>query len=174
MGARFDSALMDPPAPQPLADVALLGTVRAWCEAGAFPRLATPLAVASIAPHAGLDGVACALDGSHELARLGRLRGLAWRLQLLLAERLPGRAPRAADPWDCGWWRSGALAVAKAFRPRRATLLLVRPADAAQAEALLAALQGQSTHYARPLRVLVVAPGATEGRPQPRPGFPRA
>jgi hypothetical protein len=157
MRGRFDSALMAPPAPQPVADAALLAHVRAWCEAGAFPRLTLPLAAAGLAPQAGLDGVACALDGSHELARLGRLRGLAWRVQLLLQERLPGRTAQAADPWDCGWWRSGALAAAQTFRPRRATLLLVREADAAQCGALLAALQPQSAAYTRPLRVLVAA-----------------
>ncbi len=163
---RFDDALMEPPAPRAAPDAALLRSLRAWCEAGAWPALTLPLAAASIAPHGGLEGAAGELDGSHALARLGRWRGLAWRLQLLLRERAPGHRPRPADPWDCGWWRDGALAAATAFRPRRPTLLLVREASAAAAPALLAALQAQQAHYARPLRVLQVSAA-------PVPGWPR-
>ncbi len=156
MSARFDDALMEAPALRP-TDARLLARVRAWCEAGAFGHALRTLEAAAIEPGLALDGVACALDGSHELARLGRLRGLAWRLQLLLQERLPGRGAQPADPWDCGWWRSGALAAARAFRPRRATLLLVRETDAAQAPALMAALQSNTAVWTRPLRLLVVS-----------------
>lgn len=163
---RFDDALMQPPAPHAAPDAALLRTLRAWCEVGAWPALTVPLAAASIAPHDGLDAAACELDGSHALARLGRWRGLAWRLQLLLRERAPGHVPRPADPWDCGWWRDGALAAAAAFRPRRPTLLLLRAAAAPAAPALLAALQAQQAHYTRPLRVLRV--GAEAGPDWPR------
>ena len=53
--------------------------------------------------------------------------------------------------------RAGPLEAAAAFRPRRATLLLVRESDAAQAPALLSTLRGQSPAYARPLRVLLVS-----------------
>lgn len=155
MPRRFDLDLMRPPAPQATADPALLARLRAWCEAGG--HAAEPLRAASIAPHAGLDGVACALDGSHELARLGRWRGLAWRLRILLQEQVPARHPRAGLPWDCGWWRDGALQAAAAFSPRRATLLLVQEPEPAAAAALLAALRAASPAYARPLRLLVVS-----------------
>lgn len=172
---RFDDALMSPPgeadaagasgasdaSAKPVAlDAALLGVLRAWCEGGAFPQMTEPLRVASIAPHAGLDGVARELDGSHELARLGRWRGLGWRLQLLWRESVTARGARAQDPWDCGWWRDGPLGPAEAFRPRRATLLMLREPAPAAAAALLSTLRANSPRYAKPVRVLVVSPKA--------------
>lgn len=157
---------MQPPTPQAAVDAALLQRLRAWCEAGAQAPLAKPLAMASVASADGLDGAACALDGSHALAQMGRWQGLAWRVQILLGDHAPGRGARPGHPWDCGWWRTGALAAAAAFRPRRATLLMLRPADQAASAELLATLQAQSPAYARPLRVLLVAA-------QPLPGVPR-
>jgi hypothetical protein len=153
---RFDDALMRPPEAGGAADAALLAALRTWCEGGAFPVMTAPLRTASVAPHAGLDAAACTLDGSDELARLGRWRGLLWRLHLLLREQVAKGPARPGDPWDCGWWRAGPLGPAEAFRPRRPTLLLLREPDAAVGAALLATLQARSTAYARPLRVLVV------------------
>ena len=107
---RFDDALMAPPdAGSPVVDAALLASLRAWCEGDAFPALMEPLRVASLAPDTGLDAVACALDGSHELSRLGRWRGLAWRMQILWRESVAGRAARPDDPRDCGWWPGHAV-----------------------------------------------------------------
>jgi hypothetical protein len=163
---RFDNGFMQPPAPQPAVDEALLGRVLAWCHAGALPRMTTPLVAASIAAQAGLDNVACALDGSHALARLKRWQGLAWRLQIVLQDHLPGRSLRREDPWDCGWWRAGPPAAAAAFRPRRATLLMLREADREQAEELMATLQTHSRAYIKPLRVLVVSATALRGLPR--------
>lgn len=160
---RFDDALMVPPDALGAVDDALLSSLRAWCEGGAFPMLTEPLRAASIAPHAGLDGAACALDGSHELARLGRWRGLLWRLQILWRECVAMPGPSSRDPWDCGWWREGPLDVAEAFRPRRPTLLMVREADPAVMAALLSTLRSRSPAYARPVRVLVVSPEAAAG-----------
>ena len=159
---RFDNALMLPPDAHGAANAALLASLRSWCEGGAFPVLMEPLRVASIAPQAGLDDAACELDGSHELARLGRWRGLLWRVQILWRECvMPARgAQQAHDPWDCGWWRDGALAAAKSFEPRRATLLMVREADPTVLEALLSTLRARSPSYAKPLRVLVVSDSA--------------
>ncbi len=154
---RFDDALMQPPDLGAAVDPALLARLRAWCEQAAFTAPAERLRVASIAPGASVDGVACTLDGSHELARLGRWRGLLWRLQILLRERQAGRPSRPGDPWDCGWWRGGPLATAQAFRPRRPTLLMLREPDPAAMDALLAALRAGSVAYERPLRVLVVS-----------------
>jgi len=161
---RFDDALMVPPdAGSTVVDAALLANLRAWCEGGAFPALMEPLRVATLTPHAGLDSAACALDGSHELARLGRWRGLAWRLQILLRESVAGHAARPVDPWDCGWWREGPLGPAESFRPRRATLLMVRDPAPAVAAALLSALRAGSAGYDKPLRVLVVSEAAIAG-----------
>lgn len=160
---RFDDTLMQPPDAHGAVDAALLATLRAWCEGGAFPALAEPLRVASIAPHAGLDAAACALDGSHELARLGRWRGLAWRLQILWREFVADRPAGPGDPWDCGWWRDGPLGPAAAFLPRRATLLMLRDPAPGAAEKLLALLSERSPAYAMPLRVLLVSAVPVKG-----------
>ncbi|WP_431262500.1 hypothetical protein ACQ859_20465 [Roseateles chitinivorans] len=159
----FDNALMMPPAQRGVVDGALLASLRAWCEGSDVDAPNKPLRVASIAPHDGLDGVACALDGSHALARLGRWRGLSWRLQILWRECVTMRGPSARDPWDCGWWRPGSLGPAEAFRPRRATLLMVRECDAAAAAALLAALHANSPAFTQPVRVVVVSASAIAG-----------
>ncbi|MDY0743514.1 hypothetical protein SNE35_03315 [Paucibacter sp. R3-3] len=154
---------MEPPDFRAPVDAALLASLRAWCEGGAFPTLTEPLRVASIAPHAGLDGVACVLDGSHELARLGRWRGWAWRLRILLRESVAGRVARPGDPWDCGWWRDSALGPAEKFRPRRATLLMVRELTPTAAATLLFALRAKSIVYDKPVRVLVISEAASAG-----------
>lgn len=125
----------------------------------------SPLAVAGITPHPALDGVACEMDGTHALARLGRWRGLAWRLQILLRDQWPSHVARLDDPWDCGWWRDGRVDAASAFRPRRATLLLIRDPDHAVAQDVLARLKAQCHAYARPLRVLVVSARPVPGVP---------
>ncbi|MBO9686830.1 MAG: hypothetical protein J7598_09470 [Mitsuaria chitosanitabida] len=160
---RFDDALMAPPEAAGEIDPALTAMLTAWCAAGAFPRMTEPLRAASIAPRDGLDGAACALDGSHELTRLGRWPGLAWRLRLLARECFSTDAARPHDPWDCGWWRAGPPSAAAAFRPRRPTLLMVRAPDADAADALLSTLRAASPAYTRPVRVLVVAAAARTG-----------
>lgn len=160
---RFDDALMHPPDARSPVDASLLASLRAWCEDGAGPVLTEPLRVASVAPHAGLDAAACVLDGSHELASLGRWRGLWWRLQILWQEHVMGRGTQPGALWDCGWWREGPLGPAEAFRPRRATLLMLRAPDPAVAAALLATLRASSPAYARPLRVLVVSAAPVPG-----------
>lgn len=165
MPRRFDTQFMQPPAAGGAVDTAWLAAVRTWCEAGAFPRCTVPLAVAHIAPQPGLDALAAEMDGSHALARLGRWRGLAWRLRLQWQEAQRGHLPARDDPWDCGWWRSEALAHAAGFAPRRPTLLLLRDPAPAARDALLATLQARSPAYARPLRVLLVAPAAPPGTP---------
>ena len=160
---RFDDTLMQAPDARGAVDAALLAALRAWCEGGAFPVLTEPLRVASIAPRADLDAAACVLDGGHDLARLGRWRGLQWRLQILWREHVAGHCTRPGDPWDCGWWREGPMGPADAFRPRRATLLMLRePAPAVAAE-LLATLRARSPAYVRPLRLLVVSSAPTAG-----------
>ena len=154
---RFDDALMRAPDSRGPVDAALTATLRAWCKGGTFPTLAEPLRAASIAPIVGLDAAACALDGSQDLARLGLWRGLRWRLQILWREQVAGHSAQPSDPWDCGWWRDGPLGPAEAFRPRRATLMVLREPAPAAAAALLATLRARSPSYAKPLRVLVVS-----------------
>ena len=159
---RFDDALMHAPAPHGIVDTALLTALRDWCEGGAFPVLAEPLRVASVAPRAGLDAAACVLDGSHDLARLGRWRGLQWRLQILW-QHVAGRRAQPGDPWDCGWWRDGPLGPAEVFRPRRATLLMLREPTPATVAALLSTLRARSPAYTSPLRLLVVSAAPVAG-----------
>jgi hypothetical protein len=154
---------MDAPDARGAVDAALLAALRAWCEGGAFPVLTEPLRVASIAPCAGLDAVACVLDGSDELARLGRWGGLWWRLQIVWREVVAQQTSQTGDPWDCGWWREGPPGPAKTFQPRRATLLMLREPAPATAAALLATLRARSPAYARPLRVLVVSAAPVAG-----------
>jgi len=153
---------MAPPEGHGAIDHALLHSLRSWCESGAFPVLSEPLRIATIAPDAGLDAAAGVLDGSHELARLGRWRGLLWRLQILWRECVTESGTRAQDPWDCGWWRDGGMEAAASFQPRRATLLMVRePTDPALVAALLSVLRAGSAFYARPVRVLLVSAAAS-------------
>lgn len=163
MFRRFDSALMRPPLLVADSGASLTGVLRAWCEAGATPRLTEPLRCASLAPNTGLDAAACALDGSHALARLGRWQGLAWRLRILMNDQIPGRGWQPGDPWDCGWWREGPLDAAQAFRPRRATLLLLDKPSPSVSSALLAIFRSQSPTYTRPLRVVLVSDSPTPG-----------
>lgn len=161
---RFDVELMAAPETGAAPDPSLSAALRRWCEEDAFegayatgPAPSKPLRVAQVADEAGLDDSACALDGSHALVRLGRLRGLAWRLALLARKCLTSGRARAQDPWDAGWWREGALDAAASFRPRRPTLLMVREAQAAAVPALLAALSANSDSFCEPVRVLVVS-----------------
>ena len=166
MPRRFDEALMRAPDACGSADLELIATLRAWCEGGAAPTLTEPLRAASIAPRVGLDAAASGLDGSHELARLGRWGGLRWRLQILLREQVARHNAQPTSPWDCGWWREGPLGPAEVFRPRRATLLMLREPGPAAASALLATLRARSPSYAKPLRVLVVSAAPTGGMPR--------
>ena len=169
---RFDNELMTPPDTLGSADAALSAMLRTWCEGGAFPAMLEPLRIASIAPQAGLDHAACELDGTFALARMGRWRGLLWRLQILGRECLTDRGAEPRDPWDCGWWRDGALAAAESFEPRRATLLMVREADPAapaSLAALLSVLRARSSSYAKPVRVLVVSSDSADGCVSIRP-----
>jgi hypothetical protein len=163
---RFDNALMRAPDAHGRADPELIATLRAWCEGGIAPTLAEPLRAASLAPSAGLDAAACVLDGHQELARLGRWRGLRWRLQILWREQLARDDAQPADPWDCGWWRDGPLGPAEVFRPRRATLLMLHEPAPAAASALLATLRARSPSYEKPLRVLVVSAVPMAGMPR--------
>lgn len=163
---RFDNALMRAPDAHGPADPALIATLRAWCEGGTVPRLAEPLRAASLGPSAGLDAAACVLDGSLEVARLGRWRGLRWRLQILWREQVAGHNAQPTNPWDCGWWRDGPPGPAEVFRPRRATLLMLREPAPAVASALLATLRARSPSYAKPLRVLVVSAVPMAGIPR--------
>ncbi len=163
---RFDLALMCPPEPRGPLDAALLAALQVWCEGGAFPQMTEPLRVASMAPNAGLDTAASVLDGTQELTRMSRWRGLHWRLQILWREQTAGHGARRSDPWDCGWWHDGPTGPAEVFRPRRPTLMMLREPAPAAASALLVTLRQHSASYDKPLRVLVVSAAPMAGVPR--------
>lgn len=153
---RFDTALLRPPAPASTAtEPALARCLRDWCLS------APACAAASIAPQPGLDAFAGVLDGSERLARLGRWRGLLWRLEVKLKDLIPGRAPQPSDPWDCGWLQPGAAARLARWQPRRPTLILCT-----EAEAEAQVLSQLPISPVKPLRLLIVSA-------QPVPGVER-
>lgn len=168
--ARFDTEALRPPAlpPEPDAAIARWLASPAWAQMLAFcapqrtPRLSVATLAGEQAPHCA-EAFACLLDGSARLAGLGRAAGLAWRLQVKLADALPWRGLRDGDPWDAGWARSapGSLRHLRAgFLPRRATLVL---ADAAERTGLtlpLATLVQRADGFAHPVRWLWVDAGA--------------
>lgn len=166
---------------QPLPEPPLLQVLTAWCQEGAGPggapwwqpgrpaRVAQRLAVAALL---GADGTAATdlanqlalnLDGSLRLATLGRAGGLAWRLQVKLADACWWRQRHSADPWDAGWARMAPASVrhlSKHFMPRRATLMLADAADAPQLVLPLAHLQQRAGGLVHPLRWLWVGSAA--------------
>ena len=163
MFSRFDTDLMTPPEAGAAPDAARLARLRAWCEAETSAHAIASFAVAWVPEPTDLDAAACELDGSRALARMSRLRGLAWRLLILLRSLVPARRWSGAEVWDCGWWRPGARAAAAAFRPRRPTLLLVGPGDPSDAASLLATLKARSAGNRWPLRVIVVSQRPPDG-----------
>lgn len=178
--ARFDNRVLRPPAAaadeatrlqrQPACAAAL----RAWCR-GAGAALAVAVlrsddgppgcntldgtaggAAADLAAWA--DALARQLDGSTRLDGLGRAAGLAWRLRTVLGDAWPAWR-RPDDPWDAGWARADAPALAHwqaGWWPRRPTLVLARSADSAALAPALAALAERLGPGSGPLRWLWV------------------
>lgn len=145
--ARFDLAALCPPA---ASDAALPGDLLAWC------RQPGPASRETQAGDAALDALMRELDGDRALQALPTAAArLRWRLALKLREALGQR--RADDPWDAGWLRD--VDALRGFAPRRPTLIVARPAQAA-ARALIAAGQPQWRH---PVRLLISARPSPSG-----------
>lgn len=90
------------------------------------------------------------LDGDRALQALPSAAArLRWRLGLKLREAAGQRRPD--DPWDAGWLHE--VDALLRFEPRRPTLILARPAQAAARE-LIAAGQPRWPH---PVRLLISA-----------------
>lgn len=193
---RFDERALRPPEARPgdaalqAAHTASLNLIAAWALDGAGPGTAPlwqPMRLPQVdkrmatevmqvpdpsAAEALANLAARGLDGSLRLATLPRAAGLAWRLQVKLADAAWWRPVGPAHPWDAGWARTDPAAVqhlAQHFQPRRATLVLARADDAALLQPALAGLQSRALHLARPVRWLWVGSGAA---PAPLPGVP--
>ncbi len=160
--ARFDGAVLRvEPAqavghcPAPPVATAIEAALQAWCFTGA--RFAVATLQGPPAERAALvEAFSRRLDGSDQLAAAGgALAGLWLRLRVKGQDAMWWRARQPSDPWDAGYL-TGEAAAWRAFRPRRATLVVAEPGldDAALAEAvrILAANSG-GVH--QPVRLLV-------------------
>jgi|GEM_PF-2693500 len=158
--ARFDSRALRVASAQPLGPetplpLPLARRLADWCHGSGLLRVAalpdTP------ALRSGLELFQRELDGDRALRELpsqgSRLR---MRLRVKLLEALPGRSSRRDDPWDCGYLNEAAALAA--FRPRRATLMVIEALPYDELQPLLALLRAQSAGYRRPLRVIVLRP----------------
>lgn len=99
------------------------------------------------------------LDGSLRLEAMSQGRGLAWRVQVKLADAAWWRQPQPADPWDAGWAIATPAArtvLADRFVPRRTTLVLASQSDAQALGPVLAAVRQRSARWRRALRWLWV------------------
>jgi hypothetical protein len=161
--------------------------LRAWCHAGVgtgrvplwmpwrSPAVAQRLTVAvmvngpdTLPSHLPLRHVVQAfcrdIDGSDTLQALpSAAAGLAWRLQIKLAECLWWRGSITQAPWDAGYLRSDMQAqpLLPRFRPRRPTLV-VAPCWSAPALAhLLRHWQQHSAGFDHAVRLLVLLPAAS-------------
>lgn len=161
--ARFDGAVLrvEPaqaversPAPTVQAVEAAL---QAWCFAGERFAVAA-LVQGPPAERAGLvEAFSRRLDGSDQLAAAGgALAGLWLRLRVKGRDAMWWRTRQSSDPWDAGYL-TGDPAAWRAFRPRRATLVVAEPGldGAALAEAVQI-LAANSSGFHQPVRLLVL------------------
>lgn len=161
-------------ADQPAQRGAWTGLER-WCADAAAPPGAAPrlgVAVLTGGSRAQQSALAQAfgrhVDGTVRLESMGRLRGLAWRLQIKLDECRWWRALPPGSPWDAGYLPLSAaeLAPLAAFRPRRATLIVAEGLNPALLAQALAALEANAAGFAHPVRLLVLA-DQPDGLPAP-------
>lgn len=179
--ARFDGAVMRIEPPRPLAEAAHQALppasgagLQAWCFAGAgdgrsplwrpwaLPRVAQRFTVATLTgePEAaraqGVEAFSRQLDGSDQLAAAGgALAGLLLRLRVKCQDALWSRARRPSDPWDAGYLIGEPQAL-RAFRPRRATLMVADGLGDAVLREAVQALATNSAFFHHPVRLLVV------------------
>lgn len=172
-GARYDSALMRPPAPAGADGTRTSAAWRAWSFAAAgdgstplwrpwlLPQVQQRFVMATSPEPLGpwVDALMCDLDGSRRLqAARGRFGALALRIRVKLGDIAWWRARRPEDPWDAGYLDDTPAARLRldAFVPRRATLLVVltpQPAFLARCAQTLSIRQSAFRH---PVRLLVV------------------
>lgn len=135
----------------------------------AAPRIEWPFGVLHVARADVADRACLALDGSWALEDASTAAGrLACRVAAKAADLAWWRPLAAHDAWDAGVARS--VPGLRGFRPRRATLIVVRetPLDAAGLETL-AQLQRQAWGWPRAVRVVLVG-GPVPDMARPVPG----
>jgi hypothetical protein len=175
-----------PAAPLDAAQRAAGAALAAWCHAGsgdgrrpwwhpgARPRVQRRLAVAvlrggTLARQLALvDAFARQLDGTDRLhASRGRWAGWRLRLRVKRDDCQWWRARQPQDPWDCGYLGDddAARAALRAFRPRRATLLLAAGLPSGAVAEAQAALTQNRERFAHPVRLLWLQPGDTPAAP---------
>lgn len=167
LAARFDGAVLRvEPAqvieasrtPAAATRQAVEAALQAWCFTGARFALAT-LRQGSPAERAGLvEAFSRQLDGSDQLAAAGgALAGLLLRLRVKGQDAMWWRQRQPSDPWDAGYLIGEPQAL-RAFRPRRATLMVAEEEGLGEA-ALREAVQILATNSAvfhHPVRLLVL------------------
>lgn len=139
------------------------GGHRPWWAPGRKPRFNHLFSVAVWTPSADpntpdlLRRFANQLDGSLALAAMPRARQRwAFRLQVKWWDAQWWRQRRYTDPWDCGYLRPEASTTdLVAFRPRRATLVVVQGLPPEELLERVQALSDQSPAYRQPLRLLL-------------------
>lgn len=164
--ARFDGAVLrvEPspaigraPAPTAATRQAVEAALQAWCFTGTRFALAT-LARGPAAERAGLvEAFSRRLDGSEQLAAAGgALAGLLLRLRVKGQDAMWWRQRQPSDPWDAGYLIGEPQAL-RAFRPRRATLMVAEPElDDAPLREAVRTLAANSVGFHQPVRLLVL------------------
>jgi hypothetical protein len=100
------------------------------------------------------------IDGTTRLHALGsRLRGLRWRLRIKLDECCWWKPLPAGTPWDAGYLplSANALAPLRAFRPRRATLIVADGLHELVLREALRTLSANQAAFRHAVRLLVIA-----------------
>jgi hypothetical protein len=177
--ARYDTGLLRPPATPaggaaaaPLAppEQALQDHLLAWCRHGAGDGRSVPPQPLSIAVLTGaaadaqqalVEDLALRLDGTYDLLAAGsRWRQRLFRLRVKWDECRWWRPRAAAAPWDSGYLINSAGATARLahFRPRRPTLIVAQGLADTPLRDTLRTLATCRTHFAQPVRLLVLAP----------------
>jgi hypothetical protein len=136
---------------------AVEAALQAWCFTGERFALAT-LAQGPSAERAGLvEALARRLDGSEQLAAAGgALAGLLLRLRVKGQDAMWWRQRQPSDPWDAGYLIGEPQAL-RAFRPRRATLMVAEPdLDGAALSEAVQTLAANSAGFHQPVRLLVL------------------
>ncbi len=166
LAARFDGAVLrvEPAqaieaarAPAAATRQAVEAALQAWCFTGARFAVATLVQGPPAERAALVEAFSRRLDGSDQLvAAGGALAGLWLRLRVKGQDAMWWRTRQPSDPWDAGYL-TGEPAAWRAFRPRRATLVVAEPGldGVALAEAVQI-LAANSGGFHQPVRLLVL------------------
>jgi hypothetical protein len=182
LSARFDRRVLVVTAPglalntpQAAPALDLAAPTERWCTQGlghgALPWWAPlrrpvvdlPVAFATLQTKpnhpmpAWIQTLADRLDGTEVLAALPSPQHKFWyRLQVKWCDVRWWRPRQPTDPWDCGYLQPQAtLADVAAFRPRRATLVVVLGLPPQPLMDLVRTIQTESTAYRQPVRLLL-------------------